>query len=134
MCVVTSYVERDPDTRGGQAGSLGDAIAAVHGGVGAPSWCSNPYLELGPHNAGTNCIGCHQHGGTSLFSEDILSDPKAFPQAGRTLLRKNFPSDYVFAATAAPENIARIIDNQVSHFDSVDGPAANADAGPAPTR
>ena len=31
--------------------TLGDAIEAVNGGAGAPSWCSNPYLELGEHNA-----------------------------------------------------------------------------------
>ncbi len=66
MCVSTSYIEGDPDPRGGFGGSLGDALAAVHRGVGAPSWCSNPYLEQGTGNAGTNCIGCHQHGGTTL--------------------------------------------------------------------
>jgi hypothetical protein len=123
MCVVTDYREGDPDPTGGfptGPGSLGDALAAVHSGPGGASWCSNPYIERGPKNAQTNCIGCHQHGGTALFSEDILADPKAFPLSGRTLLRRNFPADYLFAATAAPENIASIIDAQVSHFDSVD--------------
>ena len=45
----------------------------VNGGVGAPTWCSNPYLELGAGNAATNCIGCHQHGGTALLPEEILA-------------------------------------------------------------
>ena len=73
MCVASSYLEGDPDPRGGQPGSLGDALAAVNGGVGAPTWCSNPYLELGAGNAQTNCIGCHQHGGTTLTPEVILA-------------------------------------------------------------
>src|SRR5262249_22313022 len=46
MCVVTGYVEKD---------------AAQ---PGPSTWCSNPYLEVGANNAQTNCIGCHQHGGT----------------------------------------------------------------------
>ena len=32
MCVTSSYLEGDPDPRGGADGSLGDALAAVHGG------------------------------------------------------------------------------------------------------
>jgi hypothetical protein len=132
MCVVTDYVENDPDPTGGfptGPGSLGDALAAVHAGRGGPSWCSNPYVERGAKNAQTNCIGCHQHGGSGLFSEDVLADPVRFPEAGRTRLRKNFPADYSFAVSSPPESLAQIIDAQVSQFDAIDGTAAS-DAGP----
>ena len=93
MCVATDYVERDPDPRGGHGGSLGDGLAAVHGGVGAPTWCSNPYLEQGKGNAGTNCIGCHQHGGTALSPEQILANE---PHRGVTRTRNNFFTDYLW--------------------------------------
>lgn len=100
MCVATAFEERDPDPTGGfsnTAPTLADALAAVHPGVGGPTWCSNPYLEQGKGNAATNCIGCHQHGGTTASTETILGDPSAFPAHGRTLLRNNFPTDYSFA-------------------------------------
>ncbi|MBX3222062.1 MAG: hypothetical protein KF795_16210 [Labilithrix sp.] len=123
MCVVTAYEENDPDPTGGfptGPGSLGDALAAVHGGVGAPSWCSNQHIERGAKNAQTNCIGCHQHAGTDLRSETVLADPVRFPEAGRTKVRKNFPADYLFAASAPPESLAQTIQTQVAHYDSVD--------------
>lgn len=118
MCVVTSYVERDPDARGGQAGSLGDAISAVHGGVGAPSWCSNPYLELGPHNAGTNCIGCHQHGGTEMDIQKILDEQ---PHYGATRVRNNFFTDYLWAVKGGMgEDLSSIIQAEVDFWDATD--------------
>lgn len=94
MCVATDYVEGDPDPRGGATGTLGDALAAVYRGDHAPTWCANPYLELGDLNANTNCIGCHQHGGTNLASEKILTD---FPAMGSTRVRNNFFTDYSWA-------------------------------------
>lgn len=123
MCVVTGYEEKDADPTGGfptGKGSLGDALKAVHQGVGAPTWCSNQYVERGTHNAQTNCIGCHQHAGTNLRSEAVLGDATAFPDFGRTKVRKNFPADYVFAAVQPPESIASGMQTQVEHFDSVD--------------
>jgi len=120
MSVVVSYEERDPDPRGGYEGSLGDAIQATYGGVGKPSWASNPYLEKGAPNAQSNCIGCHQHAGTRENSESILGAPDRFPQASRTKLRKNFPMDYLWAVSSAPERLAGIIEDQVKHYDSVD--------------
>jgi hypothetical protein len=124
MCVVTDFAESDPDPTGGYPtgpGSLGDALAAVHGGLGGPTWCSNQFIERGDKNAQTNCIGCHQHAGTALVTEDVLADPDRFPMSGRTRVRNNFPSDYLFAATAPPESLDHIIDAQVSYFDTVDG-------------
>ena len=98
MCVVTAFDEGDAAPGGGFEGdhpSLAEALAAVHGGVGAPTWCSNPYLEEGHGNAGTNCIGCHQHGGTATTSEQIL----LFPGQGTSAARNNFPVDYSWAVT-----------------------------------
>ena len=120
MSVTVSYDEKDPDPRGGFDGSLGDALAATHQGVGKPSWASNPYIEKGAHNAQTNCIGCHQHAGTTETSESILQAPDKFPEASRTKLRKNFPADYLWAVTSAPERLAGIIEDQVKHYDQVD--------------
>ena len=100
MCTATMFDERDPDPEGGYgaiAPTLAASLAAVHGGAGSPSWCSNPYLEAGPGNAATNCIGCHQHGGSGLTSEAIVGDMGAFPGHGRTQVRNNFPHDYSFA-------------------------------------
>jgi hypothetical protein len=100
MCTATMFDERDSRPDGGYASTaptLAASLSAVHGGIGSPSWCSNPYLEAGPGNADTNCIGCHQHGGTGLSSETIIGDPLSFPAHGRTWLRNNFPHDYTFA-------------------------------------
>ncbi|MBK6518626.1 MAG: hypothetical protein IPG04_31935 [Polyangiaceae bacterium] len=99
MCVVTAFEEGDREPGGGfeeTHPTLAAALAAVHSGQGAPTWCSNPYLEEGHGNAATNCIGCHQHGGTGLPSEQILT----FPERGRTSLRNNFPTDYSWAIDA----------------------------------
>jgi hypothetical protein len=96
MCAVTWFDEHDPDATGGVLDpTLADALAAVHEGVGGPSWCSNPYLEEGPGNAESNCIGCHQHAGAGLTPEEILR----FPVRGRRLARASFPFDYTFAPT-----------------------------------
>ncbi|HLL20886.1 MAG TPA: PPC domain-containing protein [Kofleriaceae bacterium] len=118
MCVVTSYTERDPDRRGALSGSLGDAIEAVHGGDGAPSWCSNPYLELGPRNAGTNCIGCHQHGGTDIVIQKILDEQ---PHFGRTRVRNNFFTDYLWAVKGGlGEDLSSIVQAEVDYWDATD--------------
>lgn len=112
MCVVTSFAEGDRDPRGGQPGSLGDALAAVHDG---PSWCSNPFLEVGAGNAGSSCVGCHQHGGTGLRSEEILSDPAAFPAHGRVQVRNNFPTDYAFAIDSG-DQLGRMLADEVEYW------------------
>jgi hypothetical protein len=119
MCVVTAFDERDPDPRGGQPGSLGDSLAAVHGGVGSASWCSNPYLEEGPGNAQTNCVGCHQHAGTRLRSEDILGDELLFPERGRVQVRDNFPTDYLWSAVTG-DDLVTMIRAEVDFWDSID--------------
>jgi hypothetical protein len=120
MNVAVAFEEKDPDPKGGFTGSLGDALAATYGGVGKPSWASNPYLEKGAPNAQTNCIGCHQHAGTLENSESILGAPDKFPAASRTKVRKNFPTDYTWALTSAPERLVGVIEDQVKHYDAVE--------------
>jgi hypothetical protein len=121
MCAVSGYTEGDADPRGGQSGSLGDALAAVHRGTGAPTWCSNPYLEAGAGNAATNCIGCHQHGGTDLVPEAILADPARFPHHGTTRVRNNFATDYLWALTGGRgDDLAAFIEAEVDFWDATD--------------
>jgi hypothetical protein len=122
LCVATTYLEGDADPRGGFTGSLGDALAAVNtGGAGAPTWCSNPYIELGAGNAATNCIGCHQHGGTAITAEDILSDEARFPHHGRTRVRNNFFTDYSWALQGGRgDDLGSIIQAEVEYWDASD--------------
>jgi hypothetical protein len=118
MCVSSSYLEGDPDPRGSEPGSLGDAMAVVNGGVGEPSWCSNPYLELGVGNAATNCIGCHQHGGTDLLPEAILANE---PHHGATRVRNNFFTDYLWAIKGGlGEELSAIVQAEVDYWDAAD--------------
>ncbi len=119
MCTATMFTEGDPDPTGGYADSapsLASALASVHGGTGAPSWCSNPYLEEGAGNMGTNCIGCHQHAGTTAISEDIIGDSEQFPYFGRTQLRNNFPHDYSWAPLTG-DRLALDFKSVVDYFD-----------------
>lgn len=117
MCVATDYLEGDPDPRGGQAGTLGDSLAAVNRGPGTPTWCSNPYLELGPGNAQTNCIGCHQHGGTDISPETILT----LPHHGSTRVRNNFFTDYLWAVRGGGgEDLSATVQAEVDFWDASD--------------
>jgi len=117
MCVATDYLEGDPDPRGGQPGTLGDALAAVSGGAGTPTWCSNPYLELGPGNAQTNCIGCHQHGGTDTSPETILT----MPHHGSTRVRNNFFTDYLWAVRGGGgDDLSATVQAEVDFWDASD--------------
>jgi len=117
MCVTTDFVERDPDPRGGMPGTLGDALAATHGGAGAPTWCSNPYLEKGAGNAGTNCIGCHQHGGTDLTAEQVLE----LPHHGATRVRNNFFTDYSWAIKGGMgDDLSSSVKAEIDYWDASD--------------
>lgn len=117
MCVATTYVEGDADPRGGQPGTLGDSLAAVHTGAGGPTWCSNPYLEEGKGNAATNCIGCHQHGGTARTPEAILEDP----HHGATRTRNNFFTDYLWVVKGGNgEDLSSIVQAEIDFWDATD--------------
>jgi hypothetical protein len=100
LCSVISFDEGDADPTGGfepDHASLARALEVTHAGAGAATWCSNPYIERGDGNLSTNCIGCHQHAGTRLRSEEILADAVAFPDFARRQVESTFPSDYVFS-------------------------------------
>jgi mono/diheme cytochrome c family protein len=91
MCIVTAYQETDPSLPAGS------------------TFCSNPYLETGPRNVQTNCIGCHQHGGTALSNTTILG----YPDYGRPRSLSVFPYDYLWAASGnlrLAEQTAAIVD------------------------
>jgi hypothetical protein len=98
MCVATAFSEKDPAP--GKSFAYGQpSLAAaldVTAAEGPSTWCSNPYLETQEHAATTNCIGCHQHGGTGETADTVLEDPKRFPDFGRTKVRTSFPTDYGF--------------------------------------
>jgi mono/diheme cytochrome c family protein len=94
--------------------SLSAALAATGTEFGAPTWCSNPYVEKGKGNARTNCIGCHQHGGSTvaydldgdgvldpIVDELILENDELFPSNGREQLRQLFPADYLWSTIRA---------------------------------
>lgn len=122
MCAVAGFAEGDADPGGGYQDDhpdLAAALAAVHPGVGGPSWCSNPFLELGHGNAGTNCVGCHQHGGTQLASESILGDAAAFPDHGRVQVRNNFPVDYAWSSDRG-DQVAVMLRDEVLYWDDVE--------------
>jgi mono/diheme cytochrome c family protein len=117
MCVVVDYLESDADvlSRFEDLPSLQAALAATNPEPGAPTWCSNPYIEHEAGNARTNCIGCHQHAG-SRFKENFGDEPQAFdvdeiiadesselheanryPANGRLRRRTHFAADYSWA-------------------------------------
>ena len=73
MCVATSYVEGDPDPRGGPAARSAMRSRRCTAASARRRGAAIPYLELGAGNAATNCIGCHQHGGTDA---DARGDPR----------------------------------------------------------
>lgn len=134
MCVVDSFDEGDPDAPGRfeDTPSLAAALRAIDNGAGGPTWCSNPYLEHGRNNARTNCIGCHQHGGSTvaidvdddgtldtLDLEAIIGDEINFPEAGRLQIRELFPADYLYSFNRV-DDFASVIRGEVSYFDGTD--------------
>jgi hypothetical protein len=78
-------------------------------------WCSNPYLEEGKHNARTNCIGCHQHGGADLDPEEIL----ALPDHGNGQARRTFPTDYLWAFDRG-DSLKSAMQAEIDHHASLD--------------
>ncbi len=116
MCVASAFDERDQDPGAGydaDAPSLAAALRAVNGGDGAPSWCSNPYLDGAPGLAPTNCIGCHQHAGSGILSSDTALDEELFPLHGRVQVRNNFPHDFFWALDGA-ENMSGVFADEAA--------------------
>ncbi len=85
MCSVTGY-KALPYEKRDSVRAL--AEAAIDRETQGDSWCSNPYIEVEPGNARSNCIGCHQHGG---------SEATDVSRHGRGKVRRNFPSDYLWS-------------------------------------
>jgi mono/diheme cytochrome c family protein len=128
MCTVAFYAEEDSRVRERFAAipSLASALEGVGAEAGAPTWCSNPYIEHGRGNASTNCIGCHQHGGAtrtttgdSFVLERIIDDETRYPAHGRTQQRTLFPADYLYSFSRV-DDFAHVFANEASHFDRSD--------------
>jgi hypothetical protein len=118
LCSVVAFDEADPEPGGGfeaDAPSLARALAQTHSGVGGPSWCSNPYIEDGAGNAATNCLGCHQHAGTGLRTEDILATANAAGRTARARELDTFPSDYVFSVRVG-DDLGAMFDETEQHY------------------
>lgn len=122
MCVAIEYDERDPDPTGGfehEAPTLADALAAVHEGVGGPSWCSNPYIDAAPGLLRSNCVGCHQHALSGLRPGEVALDEARFPHGGRTETRNNAPADGFWAFDAG-DDLGATLRETVSWWDAAE--------------
>jgi|GEM_PF-2619261 hypothetical protein len=102
---------------------LPPALAALAGDIGASNpanWCSNPYLEVGPNNQKTNCVGCHQHAGATWAEsefrrrliEDLPSLVDRSPPQGST--------DGVWSLLGGPDPWAQTISENIEYFDAHD--------------
>lgn len=100
--------------------SLAASLESAQAAVGDSSWCSNPFIEAGPGNQRSNCIGCHQHAGSTLDPRLILTDEARFPKQGRARIRENFPADYLWSFGKDPERWASYIRGQITHYDTFD--------------
>ncbi len=136
MCVVVDYTESDTDPAGRYADhpSLAAALAASADGGGAPTWCSNPYIEHGAGNARTNCVGCHQHAGTREFpdgsdfeldsiiaSEDAsITESNRFPANGRIRRRDTFATDYSWAFSRM-DDLTELMRKEIEFENVTDG-------------
>ncbi len=127
MCVVVDYTELDADplSRFENLPSLQEALRTSGSAQGAPTWCSNPYIEREVGNARTNCIGCHQHAGTAFkpdgvsnfdvaeIIEDEGSSGNLFPLNGRLRTRKTFATDYSWAFSRL-DNLTEIMRSEIN--------------------
>jgi mono/diheme cytochrome c family protein len=134
MCAVSWFDERDPELgqRYQDVPSLAAALDATGGAPGEPSWCSNPYIEHGRANAGTNCIGCHQHGGSTVahdrdgdgvldpFDLDaVIHDEARYPAIGRSQIRETFPADYMYSFNRV-DDVAHVFEQEMDFADGID--------------
>lgn len=122
MCVVTGFEDQDvPDVDyAATYPSLASALAATKAATAPYTWCSNAHVELGASNQRSNCIGCHQHGGSMLNPQDILANSERFPGGGSGRVRENFPADYLWSFGREPERLSGYIRQQIDHYDVYD--------------
>jgi mono/diheme cytochrome c family protein len=135
MCTVVDYTEKDADVVGrfSDMPSLAAALGATDPTTGAPTWCSNPYIEHERGNARTNCIGCHQHAGTRIDESggefkletvipnaaELLADDNRYPANGRTRRRNRFPADYSWAFSRI-DDLTELMRTEVEFLGSQD--------------
>jgi hypothetical protein len=84
------------------------------------NWCSNPYLEPGPNNHKTNCVGCHQYAGLNWGQQDFrgrLTSDFASLVERRTL---GGPADFVWSLYAGPEPLIQPLMDDIEYFDVYD--------------
>ena len=131
MHTIVDYEELDPNPA--QWFSEYPSLAASLSAVQSPlSWASNPYIEHGRGNAKTNCIGCHQHGGSTVghdLNSDgqldafdlnrVITDDVLFPDNGRRQIRTLFPADYLWSIRRM-DNLSEVMASEVRHYDRVD--------------
>jgi hypothetical protein len=121
MCNALTYDTKSPEYNDlGAYSTLNAAFAVLAENLPGKSWCSNPFLEQGKGNFKTNCIGCHQHGGTLLTNDEILSRGSADGNFALAKVRNNFPADYAWSWNRNPENIAHLIIQQIEYYDLYD--------------
>jgi hypothetical protein len=71
------------------------------------TFCSNPYIETGDGQAKSNCIGCHQHAGRNSY--DSINGPKTEPESGRKKRETQFPGDYLWSFSQAPDDFQALL-------------------------
>ncbi len=130
MCAVSFYDEgdADPGAKFGSKPTLAAALRATSAG-GAPTWCSNPYVEHGRGNAKTNCIGCHQHGGATRGPDldgdgkDDKLDLEKLIAEGRDgaikQVRQLFAADYLYSYNHV-DDYAHMLQSEIAYYDRSD--------------
>ena len=132
MAVTVDYLERDSDPAAQFSAypSLAEVLKATS--TDGFTWNSNPYIEHGRGNARTNCIGCHQHGGSEagydldddgnldpFDLEMVIQNDDLFPANGRAEMRSMFPADYLWS-THRIDNLGQVIKSEIAFFDDMD--------------
>jgi hypothetical protein len=84
------------------------------------NWCSNPYLEPGPNNHKTNCIGCHQHAGLNWTQHEFV---QRLTDDLSSLIHRTSPqglADYVWSLFAGPDPLVQPLMDDIEFFDVYD--------------
>jgi hypothetical protein len=84
------------------------------------NWCSNPYLEPGPNNHKTNCVGCHQYAGFNWTQEDFR---RRLNDAFMSMIQRSVetgPADFVWSLYAGPEPLLQPLMDDIEFFDVYD--------------
>jgi hypothetical protein len=102
MCVVTDFKEGDPALQAAIAAD--DPLApvltplkAVYDATGGNTWCSNQFIEEGPHETRSNCVGCHQFSAPGAVFDRTQPDgatQNVLDQQGH-----NFAADFMWSFT-----------------------------------